>query len=54
MLKLLARGLSNREIGMHLSLAEGIVKNCVTNVLQKMGVRDHTQAAALARELGVI
>ena len=52
-LGLLARGLSNREIATHLSLAEGTVKNYVTGILQKLGVRDRTQAAVRARELGV-
>jgi DNA-binding NarL/FixJ family response regulator len=52
-LRLLARGLSNREIATHVSLAEGTVKNYVTGILQKLGVRDRTQAAVRARELGV-
>jgi len=53
-LRLLGQGLSNREIAAHLSLAEGTVKNYVTGILQKLGVRDRTQAAVRARELGVI
>ena len=53
-LRLLTRGLSNREIGARLSLAEGTVKNYVTQILQKLGVRDRTQAAVRARELGVM
>jgi len=53
-LRLVAEGLSNREIGLKLSLAEGTVKNYVTNVLQKIGARDRTQAALRARELGLI
>ena len=53
-LRLLAEGMSNREIGNKLSLTEGTVKNYVTNVLQKIGMRDRTQAALRGRELGLI
>ena len=53
-LRLLALGLSNREIAERLSLAEGTVKNRLTVVLQKLGVRDRTQAAMRARELGIV
>jgi DNA-binding NarL/FixJ family response regulator len=53
-LRLLASGASNKEIAVALNLAEGTVKNHVTNVLGKLGVRDRTQAALQAKALGVI
>ena len=53
-LRLLADGRSNREIAATLFLAEGTVKNHVTNVLAKLGARDRTQAALRARALGLL
>ncbi len=53
-LRLLAEGGSNREIAAALYLAEGTVKNHVTNVLAKLGARDRTQAALRGRALGII
>jgi DNA-binding NarL/FixJ family response regulator len=53
-LRLLADGSSNREIATALYLAEGTVKNHVTNVLGKLGARDRTQAALRARALRLI
>jgi len=52
--RLLADGRSNREIAAALFLAEGTVKNHVTNVLAKLGARDRTQAALRARALGLL
>lgn len=52
-LRLLASGCSNKEIGARLGIAEGTVKNHMTNVLGKLGVLDRTQAALRARELGL-
>lgn len=51
-LRALAEGKSNKEIGVALSLAEGTVKNHLSNIFGKLGVLDRTQAALLARELG--
>ncbi len=45
-LELIGDGLSNREIGTNLGLAEKTVKNHVTGLLAKMGFRRRTQAAA--------
>jgi DNA-binding NarL/FixJ family response regulator len=53
-LRLLAEGLTNGEIGRHLHLSEGTVKNYVTGVLQKIGARDRTQAVVRGRALGLI
>ena len=53
-LRHLARGMSNKEIGTALGLAEGTVKNHMSNILGKLGVLDRTQAALKARELGLI
>lgn len=53
-LKLLASGASNRDIAERLSLAEGTVKNHVSNILSKLHAENRTQAANLARERKLI
>jgi DNA-binding NarL/FixJ family response regulator len=53
-LRYVARGESNREIGEALYITEGTVKNHVSNILSKLGLRDRTQAALWAREHGLI
>ncbi|GLY04556.1 MULTISPECIES: response regulator transcription factor [Actinoplanes] len=52
--RLVALGHTNREIARKLFLAEGTVKNHVTSVLGKLGVRDRTQAALRAQALGML
>jgi two-component system response regulator DevR len=49
-LALIAEGLSNREIGARLFLAEKTVKNYVSGILSKLGMQRRTQAAVLAAE----
>lgn len=52
-LALVSAGSSNKEIADRLCLAEGTVKNHVTNILVKLDVRDRTQAALRAKALGI-
>ncbi|QBD80750.1 response regulator transcription factor [Ktedonosporobacter rubrisoli] len=52
-LALVARGEPNKQIAEELFLAEGTVKNHLSSILSKLGVRDRTQAALKARELGL-
>jgi len=49
----LGQGASNREISEQLFITEGTVKNHVSNILSKLGLRDRTQAAIYAREHGL-
>ena len=49
-LRLIARGLSNKEIGGDLSIKEKTVKHYVTNILQKLQVRNRVEAALMAQE----
>jgi DNA-binding NarL/FixJ family response regulator len=52
-LRLLAKGLSNTEIGRQLILSEGTVRNYVSAVFVKLGVTDRTQAAVIALRHGL-
>ncbi|QIR40149.1 response regulator transcription factor [Tolypothrix sp. PCC 7910] len=47
-LRLIAQGASNREIAQQLYISEGTVKNHVTNMLNRLNLRDRTQAAIFA------
>jgi DNA-binding NarL/FixJ family response regulator len=47
-LKLIAKGANNREIAQVLYISEGTVKNHVTNLLNRLNLRDRTQAAIFA------
>ena len=49
-LNLVAKGLTNREIGEHIYLSEKTIKHYMTNILQKLHVRSRVEAALLAQE----
>jgi len=53
-LALLAAGASNREIGAKLYLAEGTVKNHVSNIMAKLHAANRTHAVSLTREQGLL
>ncbi len=49
-LQLIATGATNREIAETLVVSEGTVKNHVSNILSRLGLRDRTRAAIFVRE----
>ncbi|REL28786.1 DNA-binding response regulator [Thalassotalea euphylliae] len=53
-LRLMASGYSNKEISSALFKSEGTIKNHVSNLLAKLGVRDRTRAVLLAIEKGIL
>jgi DNA-binding NarL/FixJ family response regulator len=53
-IRLMAGGYSNKEIAHALGTAEGTVKNHVSSILSKLGVRDRTRAALKALESGLL
>ncbi len=52
-LRLIAGGFSNREIADSLGVSEGTIKNHISSILSKMGVRDRTRAVLKGLELGL-
>jgi DNA-binding NarL/FixJ family response regulator len=52
-LRLIARGATNREISAQLFVSEGTVKNHVSHILGRLGLRDRTQAALYAKDNGL-
>ncbi|MBE8523829.1 response regulator transcription factor [Amycolatopsis sp. H6(2020)] len=53
-LRMVATGATNREIAARLFLSEGTVKNHISRILGRLGLRDRTQAAVYARDRGLI
>jgi len=53
-LKLVAGGFSNKEIARSIFLAEGTVKNHVSNILSKLNTRDRTRAVLIALNQGLV
>jgi len=53
-LVMLAQGIPNKEIADRLHIAEGTVKNHVSNILSKLQVQNRTQAANFARKQGLV
>lgn len=53
-LKLVARGATNKEIAHKLFISEGTVKNYITSILTELNLRDRTQAAIFAYKNGLL
>lgn len=53
-IKSIAEGYTNKEIGEQLYLSEGTIKNNITNILSKLSLRDRTQIAIFAFKNGIV
>lgn len=53
-LRLIAAGATNREVADQLVISEGTVKNHLSNIFGRLGLRDRTQAVMYARERGLL
>jgi DNA-binding NarL/FixJ family response regulator len=53
-LRLIAKGATNREIAEELVISEGTVKNHISNILSRLHLRDRTQAAIYARDQALL
>jgi len=53
-LRLIATGATNREVADFLVISEGTVKNHLSNIFSRLGLRDRTQAVMYAREHGLL
>lgn len=53
-LRLIATGATNREVADELVISEGTVKNHLSNIFSRLGLRDRTQAVMYARERGLL
>jgi two-component system NarL family response regulator len=53
-LELLAKGLTNKQIGLALAISENTVRNHVNSLLVKLNVSDRTEAATLAMQQGIL
>jgi len=53
-LRLMAKGAANKEIGVELSIAQSTVKTHISTIFQKLGVNDRTQAVTEALKKGII
>jgi DNA-binding NarL/FixJ family response regulator len=53
-LRLLGRGMNNKEIAWNMTITEGTVKNHVSNLIAKLDFRDRTQIAVFAVRQGIV